>query len=528
MLKQKTNFMKTKHQIYTALLLLGANLFQPKLTSAQDGSLDLTFNTTGKVQSSIGTNDDDAKAIALQADGKIVVAGHSFIGGHYYFAVQRYNSDGSIDNSFDTDGSVVTLIEDNSKASAVAIQSDGKIIAAGFNTSGPIGSFTLVRYKSNGSLDSSFGSNGIVTTLVGTGSSGILSLGVQSDGKIVAAGYAMVGTYNDFAVARYNSNGSLDNTFSSDGITTIDFGAKSDIAYGMKIQTDNKIVVCGYAKMSAENDFAVARLLSDGNLDNSFDTDGKLTTKITGSFDEYASCVDIDADNKIIVGGYTNNSFFDYVVVRYNSDGSVDNSFDLDGIAVVDYGTGTDIGQAIGLKVQSDKKIILVGLTQSGADNNFAVIKFKINGTLDSTFDSDGMTTTAINNKDVANAVAIQTDGKILAAGGTYAGVQNKIALLRYNNTITSSSSIAGLAAHTNQYSIYPNPSTSTCFLKSFKPLNNAEIICYNILGQKVWSLSQVNGEQVQFNNSQLPKGQYTVKVIEQGLEITTLKMLIK
>ena len=207
------------------------------------GDLDSTFGTGGKSTTDFSSS-EYAHAVAVQADGKVVAAGTASVGGtpnvNYDFAVFRYNANGSLDTSFDSDGKVTTRISNDyhnyDAAYAVAIQTDGRIVVAGSSDLGG-GSFALVRYNPDGSLDASFGSAGIVisTTIYGA----IFDIAIQPDGKIVAGG-------SNFTIVRYNPNGSLDASFGTGGIVTTSFGMDVQEAYSVAVQTDGKIVAAGY------------------------------------------------------------------------------------------------------------------------------------------------------------------------------------------------------------------------------------------------------------------------------------------
>ena len=251
-----------------------------------DGTLDVTFGGgDGIVTTDIAVNNDYARAMALQADGKIVLAGFANTGANNNFALVRYNSDGSVDTSFDGDGIVTTAVPIfSSHIDAIALQADGKIVVLGDAQDGSGSDFAVVRYNTNGSLDTSFGGTGIVITAIGTGSGSDSpqSLVVQADGKILAGGTAYNGTDFDFAVARYNSNGTLDTSFGGgDGISTIPIGSGNDSAYGMAVLPDGKIILSGKSNNGSDDDFAVARLNSDGSLDTSFGGgDGFVTAPV--------------------------------------------------------------------------------------------------------------------------------------------------------------------------------------------------------------------------------------------------------
>jgi uncharacterized delta-60 repeat protein len=232
------------------------------------------------------------------------------------FTLVRYNTNGTLDTTFDSDGKVTTAIGSGTDvAYSVALQSDGKIVVAGYSNNGSNFDFALVRYNTDGSLDTSFDSDGKVTTEVGSGNDGGESVAIQSDGKIVVAGYSYIGSNNDFALARYNTDGTLDTSFDSDGKVTTAIGVSVNYAKSVAIQSDGKIVAAGY-NTGSNNDLALARYNTDGTLDTSFDSDGKVTTAI-GSNDR-AYSVAIQSDGKIVAAGNSNNgSNEDFALVRY-------------------------------------------------------------------------------------------------------------------------------------------------------------------------------------------------------------------
>ncbi len=413
----------------------GSNLDVAVARYNADGSLDIGFGTGGKVTTAIGSGEDAARSVAVQSDGKIVVAGYSHNGSNLDFAVVRYNSDGSLDTSFDSDGMVTTAIgSDNDLAQSVAVQSDGKIVVAGYGNTGTNDDFAVVRYNANGSLDASFDSDGKVTTAVGSGRDRAFSVAVQSDGKVVAAGYSHNGTNNDFAVVRYNADGSLDTGFDSDGMVTTAVGSGSDLAFSVVVQSDGKIITAGYSHNGTNNDFAVVRYNADGSLDTGFDSDGKVTTAVGTGGDDARSMV-LQSDGKIVVAGYSENgSNNDFAVVRYSADGSLDTSFDSDGMVTTAIGSGDDLARSVAL--QSNGKIVVAGSSDTGGDGDFAVVRYNSDGSLDDTdFDSDGKITTFIGAiiGDFSFSAALQSDGKIVAAGESFNGNNNDFTVVRYH-----------------------------------------------------------------------------------------------
>jgi uncharacterized delta-60 repeat protein len=256
-----------------------------------------------------------------------VVAGSSFVNGLSDFALARYNTDGSLDTSFGTGGMVLTDFNNgnNDVANALAIQKDGKIILAGFSNA--IGSdgfllaadFALARYNTDGSLDTSFGIGGKLLTnfiFIGAPSNGgddaANAVAIQTDGKIVAAGFFKlpVGgtglpTGGGFALASYNTDGSLDPSFGSGGnvITVFSGNGSSDVANGIAIQSDGKIVAAGVSLVNGSDEFALARYDTDGSLDPSFGIEGKVLTDFGNGSNDAAKAVVIQADDKIVAAG---------------------------------------------------------------------------------------------------------------------------------------------------------------------------------------------------------------------------------
>jgi len=407
-----------------------------------DGSLDTSFSGDGRLVTRVTlASYQQATSVAIQPDGKIVVVGYTF-DSSAPFIVVRYNSDGSLDTSFSTDGIVTTIVGSYSnRAQAVAIQDDGKIVVAGNANSGAPNynyQFAVVRYNDNGSLDTSFDGDGIVTTSVGPYSEAT-SVAIQPDGKIVVAGN---GQGIQFAVVRYNDNGSLDTSFSADGMMSTAVRENRDFARSVAIQDDGQIVVVGYCQtaLGDHSQFGVIRINgSDGSLDTSFAGDGILTTSVNGDNDE-AYSVAIQSDGKIIVGGLAKTPLLnetDLAMVRYNNDGTLDPSFDSDGVVTTNFSRVPYSTPGKALAIQGDGKIVMAGYLQDGNLWGFRVARFDTDGSLDTSFGTDGIVTTTVSEysfyRGEARAVAIQDDGKIVVAGTN----QYQFVVARYNTNGT-------------------------------------------------------------------------------------------
>ncbi|MGI8686111.1 MAG: Calx-beta domain-containing protein [Acidimicrobiales bacterium] len=412
-------------RVALAVLMVGlpAAVLGASPAAAAPGALDTTFDTDGKVVTDIGAGTGDFVGdTVVQSDGKIVVAGTSASN----FAVVRYNTDGSLDTSFDTDGKVTTDIgaATADEGNGVALQADGKIVVVG--NSGL--DFAVVRYNANGSLDTTFDTDGKLTTDIGAATTDTAdSVSIQADGRIVVAG-STSSAGSDFAVVRYNTNGSLDTAFDTDGKVATDIGTTSvDAALDVTIQADGKIVAGGYTNVNIFN-FAVVRYNANGSLDTTFDADGKVNTDIGTNTTDVATEVAVQPDGKIIASGYATTGAVDFAVVRYNADGSLDTAFDTDGKVTTDFGTSTtDLGEAMAL--QADGKILVGGF--SGSD--FGLVRYLPTGALDTSFDTDGKVTTdvAAASVDEIDGLAIQPDGKIVAGGYTSGG-SGDFAVVRY------------------------------------------------------------------------------------------------
>lgn len=322
-----------------------------------------------------GGTDFSSYGMALQPDNKVVAVGGTSAGN---MLLMRFTGDAKLDPTFDGNGIKFTRPYSFHQAAAytVVVQPDGKIVAAGRNGFGSDGMFVLVRLNSDGSRDLSFGTQGFVLTNYPSHDTAHDIL-LQPDGKLIAVG----GGNGDFALARYNSNGALDTSFSSDGLVTTDFGQDlpdEDFAYGAVLQPDGKIVVAGTA---GHDYFALARYNSNGSLDTSFGKNGLVTTNIL-----IGDCIDeikgmaLQANGKIVVAGsICGLNYMDWAVARYNSNGSLDTSFGGgDGWVttpfVPDADNHSDSGQAVA--IQPDGKIVVAGYHSVVGEDERILIRY--------------------------------------------------------------------------------------------------------------------------------------------------------
>jgi len=389
------------------------------------GTLDASFGTGGIVITDYEYGGSstylEINAMAIQSDGKIVVAGYidNEDNNTEDFIVARYNSNGTLDDTFGTNGMAITDFNDKEdRATAIAIQTDGKIVVAGITDRAGNVNFALARYNINGELDNSF-SSGKVTTDLGTNQNdNAYAIALQLDGKIVVVGYTYDSSVNKFAVVRYNSNGAIDTGFGNSGIVKTEIPSSSN-AYASSVAIDNsgKIIVAGSAHVSGKNVFVLARYnSSNGTLDNGFDSDGIVTTEF-GSNSATASALALQSDGKIVVAGTTINSSspgaLNYALARYNTNGSLDNSFGSTGKVETYINNDQQYTNIYAMKIQSNGKIVVAG----NKDKHCAFARYNADGTVDTTFGSNGFVFKTIGNESVINSLALQSDGKIVAGG---------------------------------------------------------------------------------------------------------------
>jgi uncharacterized delta-60 repeat protein len=410
----------------------GRSTFQPRLEALEDryllsaGALDPTFGSGGTVTTSFGNINAkaqvNAQVLVIQPDGKIVAAGDSENSATLnvgYYDLARYNPDGSLDNTFGSKGEVQAKFGYRVTANAIALQPDGKILLAGRNINN--GTFEIVRYNSNGSLDSTFGDKGVVNTSFGQGGSQIWSLDLETIGgvtKIVAAGDVWTSAspfVSVFGLARYNLDGSLDGAFGSGGkvVTNMSSEANPD-PLGSAVQGDGKIVLAGEAFSAGANsrEFALARYNTNGSLDATFGGGGLILTPIGPNAE--ARAVALQPDGKIVAGGWGTSATHvrpEFALSRYNPDGSLDTSFGSSGVVLTPIIALYDSNDTInGLAIQpGNGQIIAVGWANF---NSSALVRYNPDGSLDATFGSGGIVAGSFGQGDTA--VALQADGKIV------------------------------------------------------------------------------------------------------------------
>ncbi|MBI4319572.1 MAG: hypothetical protein HY675_13875 [Chloroflexi bacterium] len=415
-------------------LALAMSMLVVPVAEAAPGDLDRAFGGSGIVRTDFGAEaDDEAGAVAVQSDGKIVVVGSTRAARSFKrtFAVARYNSNGTLDATFGVGGKVVTNVAgDNfSRDSArdVVLLPDGRILVVGVSAAG----FALARYNCDGALNNTFGIGGLVRTDFGPGTiAEANAAAVQPDGKIVVVGLRRFLGNTDIAIARYNADGTPDQTFGADGKNVESFGGNEG-ATDVVLQSDGKIVVSVSVEFGGDFDFAVARFESNGLPDITFGAQG--LARIRGPSNEEASALAFHIGGKIVAVGRN----FDrgqrvfpkeFLVWRFNSNGTVDTAFGQGGRAIVDFPGQDAAATAVVVEPQRPKgdpfpsrfRIVVAGsaITRLVGGPHFALARFDSNGTLDATFGRGGTVTTSLFGFNLAaNGAALQPNNNVVAVG---------------------------------------------------------------------------------------------------------------
>jgi len=537
-----------------------------------DGTMDTSFGTSGTVQTTFDTGLNEAKAAAVLPNGEIVVAGQAqpLDLGYTDFAVAQYNSNGMADVSFNTDGKVTTAFEKGNdllshllvlpndelitigttehgqrntsffkdivlskyhsdgsldtafgnfgkvlsvfennlnQVATASLQPDGKIILgntySSFSTPGYVGE--LIRYNIDGSLDASFGING-KKTLNFTPTSIVF----QADGKMIVAGGGTLEGVNRFIICRYNSDGTLDTNFHTDGQLFVSFGQTNYGNASILIQPDSKIILFGSSSdpglYNGSITLSTARINSNGSLDTTFGTDGKVTTLIGFTYFPYTGV--IKPDGKLIIAGTSNGNRFS--TVRYNTDGTIDPAYGTAGILTS--GLSVDYPQITSVLPQLDGKF-LVTLTMPGQapeSCDFKIKRVNVDGTFDDGYGGqNGITASFYDGYDTAFAIGLQSDDKVVVAGSTNNGISKDFALTRYTNTILGvehfTDDIFGLV-------IYPNPAKDKLHIKNSDTsvLEIKDYCIYNMLGQLIFKGAAADSE---VSTANFSKGLYNILI---------------
>lgn len=402
--------------------------------SLGEAALDPSFGTQGVRIEDIGTN-EGGRAVISQPDGKIIVSVCGLFDSGTDCGLIRYDSNGTLDDSFGTGGLITSNSIENFHIYDIALQSDGKIITAGNYGIATNANIGVIRYNYDGSLDSDFGENGVASFDLGAFEFGN-SILIDINEKIIVAGYKQdINGNNHFLLVRYNNDGSLDTSFGSGGHAISDFEDEG-MEYGIDVlqQPDGRILVAGSIITHSPDytsDMTLVRYNNDGSLDTTFGEYGLVTTDISGGI-EFGGNIVLQPDNKIVFAGATGeggNS--DFMLVRYQSDGTLDPTFGTNGIVVTDIDNRENYALFIALR--PDGKIVAGGMTgEENSTSDFALAQYLADGSLDVNFGNNGIVITDLGKHETLEGMTIQPSGKIVASGNIRDENGSDILLVRY------------------------------------------------------------------------------------------------
>lgn len=525
--------MKNKF-VMTRFMGLGILLWTHSTSSlAQSLVHDDGFATNGVLHLPLGgptSHTNLGVTMLVQPDGKIVFSGVYESNGTYSSILVRRNADGTADNTFDGDGiRIDDFATDFSYFYEIALQSDNKIVAVGSMGSGPSQNTLVARYNPNGTLDNSFGTSGFVNLNVSGYDEYAANVDIQSDGKILVGGNTTGGINgDDFVVLRLNTNGSLDTTFNTTGFLVADIAGEMDNILCSALQPDGKLLVGGFTYDSvSDEDFLLFRLNADGSFDNSFGSSGIVQTQVGSTFDELWDMA-LQDDGKILATGLVTkivggNEYMDFVLVRYNADGSLDNSFDTDGIALTPFGPTSQSSQdaAYTLAIDANDKILVAGSVTIGGQENFAMVRYNTDGSIDATFDTDGYFTEDMgSDQEVIFQMGIQSDGKILAMGSFADGGDSDFLLVRYQ--LGGFASVNSLEDPLTSIHAVPNPTTGVFQVSIPAEQNLRKLEIWNAAGQRIRQSDAAESSTYWVDLTSEEDGIYVIRaVFEQGVVTT-------
>ncbi len=509
--------------IYTLIisLLFIANIFSQYL--------DNSFGSGGKIIFSFGQTSSKIRELKILPDNKILCCGLSYNGTNWFVALCKLNVDGSFDTSFGTNGKVISNIGNHPNYGYgeggnphVIIQDDNTIVVSGTYFGSSNADFAMSRYNPNGTLDNSFGTNGTVITDFNNENDYCDSMILQNDGKIILAGASSLLTeLSNFGVARYNIDGTLDTTFGTNGKISLNLGSQfytntDDTGKSIKLQSSGKLVLGGYSFRQFQSDnlspFVIIRLNSNGTLDTSFGVNGKaLFTSGTGiGSNEYLESLIIGNNDEIIVGGIGwngNNSSIKTFISKFNMDGQPQTSFGTNGLVIGANGSG----KIFSLSFRNDK-IFAIGNRNMGNYFNydFMTLRYNYDGSLDTNFDSEGILYTDFGVDDTHTidkgfTLAHIDDDSFFIGGQDYINC----AIAKYGAFLNNQS-----FDNEKAMNIYPNPTKDILNIKNNTNYQIEKINIIDIIGKTVYEHNQFFSE---INIEKLQKGLYFIEFFSEN-----------
>jgi uncharacterized delta-60 repeat protein len=498
-------------------------LLSSMLCVAQPGNIDSTFGSNGVAKNFIHYSFDFLSSLEVQTDDKILASGYTqydSIAHKYGMVCVRYHANGIIDSSFAVNGkAIITLNNGSGLGYAIKLLPNGKIILAGSSKiSGNIG-FACVRLNSDGSIDSTFGNAGVVITPIGLSDDRALTIHVHNDGRFLLAGYSKLGSYLRAVMIRYLYDGSIDMSFGNNGMVMETLISSNILFRGIVSDSIGNYIVGGYHTPITYTYAMLKKYSSLGAVDSSFGASGTFTTSVGNILNETCTKIIQQPDAKLLVGvtsDYAATKKFG--VLRYHPSSTIsDASFGNGSSGTSFVNTGTMRYTASSLALQQDGKILVSGNYNNVSTYSFALLRYNANGTVDSTFGTNGIVTTSIlptNDNSKASDVVTQSTGAIVVGGITTSNNISRFTLVRYHaSDITVN--VKNVSSKLSTMVVYTNLSNAMITIQGDTHQN---IIIQNALGEVVYSKS--NGDSSEsIDVSGLAEGVYFVRINEQTMK---------
>ena len=503
-------FMKKK-----ILLLIFISVFCANANAQFHLVPDSSFSNDGIVSVDLTGQTDKAYSLAIQPDGKIVVTGYADSGPNFDIYIERFNTDGTLDTSFSNDGIQTTAIGiDKDKSYALVLQPDGKIVIVGSTKVGGDFNMAFVRYLTNGDLDSSFGTDGITSVSLSNGNDPAYSVFLQPDGKIVAAGYAQY----DLGVVRLTSNGIPDSTFDFDGIAKEHIGSTFTKAHACVLQPDGKIVVAGSVN-SGNDDIMILRLNSNGSLDSTFHSNGIYVLADTASY-AIANALVLQPNGKIILSGFTistDSLLEDFITIRFNTDGTIDSTFGENGNGIVLTDFDSAYEEAYSVLIDSSARIIVAGSSLKNNERDFAIAFYTTDGIVDTSLTPSGKITMDVyNGNDYGHDIAVTPSGKLIECGFSARPAGTDISLVQFRvDTIPHDTVIINSTENIseNDFNVFPSPFSDWFVVRSSKFVENTAYELRDVFGRELIFLTNNHEPLTTIDASELADGMYFLTV---------------
>ncbi|HQV40362.1 MAG TPA: T9SS type A sorting domain-containing protein [Flavobacteriales bacterium] len=493
-------------------LLLSVALF-PLASLCQDGVLDPSFSGDGIATHGFGLANDVARKVIQQPDGRILVGGNTFVLGASAFGVARLLENGELDVSFAEDGYTVHQVSSMGDAAFdMALQPDGKVLLAGVSSEVGSNGIGLMRFEADGELDMGFGTEGVSIANIPGQSVEIYGVALQADGKIVVCGMAFsVG--GQLLVARFDDTGALDLSFNSTGYTLVPIGEYA-VAYDVAIRPDGRIIAAGHTETNGNASLALAQLDTDGALDASFGTDGIVTTELGYSW-ERINGFTLDPDGALIGVGTVGMAFdfdtFDAIAVRYLLNGTLDTSFGTNGLVIMDHSDAEN--GAYDAALQGDGKILICGGADVVGQYQFALTRLLTTGMMDNTFGTGGTVLTAVGTEgSEAYSITMQSDGRILVSGTSGDLFGADFAVARYTSGLAD-----GIleAAAPLDIVVFPNPATERISVQHTSTTGTVALEVIDTEGRVVLQHSINATQRIELDVRALADGRYVLHLID-------------